>query len=1033
MMDGGEVRFAPAKGIKTSMLIKELVTDLGNRRGRSFVRCALLLGFILAFFMPEGANAQKKVLSGATLTDTTQSLTLSPYTIIQHDPDGRITPQSITQSGGAVLNGRLSEGDIVMLGYGGDSVWLTIKLFNASQNDSWIINMGSRSEGRFGYLKSARAYEMTIAAGSPPQVTPIKALSNNGTYKITIAPSTEKYILLNLQPSSGRAGLLPLKIYKEDAYLSHALSHASLFPVYPLGILVFGIFFAAIALMRGERKILIFSGYFIFMAASWIAHEHIGIRIGSGFYDMLIPVLILGFSLFSIAMAKIFYDIEYGSFTEKYILYGLAWLNILATLLSFLLPVSDGLTQIALLNGAPMITLTILFLMAWAQSRSGQADRTYYLCASAFPLMGLIAVVAGIFDVVPGGALQVNALWYSIAPQGLLMLIAVHKKIKSDEQTSRTQRGSDTLNLSRLKQTKDNADHTRLLKVIEKEREILGELRAKEQVRVEEMRHAKEAADEANRAKSAFLAVVSHEIRTPMTGVMGMVRLLLDSSITKQQRDYVLTIQESSEAMLALLNDILDFERIQRGKIDLENISFDLHRLMQGVVTLMSGHAADKHIALSARIDEDLPRFVKGDPTRLRQVLLNLMGNAIKFTQNGTVTLMVKSLNTKEQDAANDSGKHMIYFAVQDTGIGISDEARKNLFTPFAQANSSIARKFGGTGLGLAISKGLVERMGSTININSKEGEGSTFFFTLEMEQGLATTQEQPLQKAMPQQHKQHEAPATPLRILIVDDNTITRKVLMSFLEKGGHDIATISTGEDALKKINQDAFDLILMDIELPGLKGNEVTKFLRAHKDPVKSKIPVIAMSGNTAKEDIEHYIASGMDGYLPKPIDMDKLQALVNDIAHDTFEREIRMSDEDDDPFARSPEQNAQVQQQREAVMNDGTVFNPAMLQSLKDTIGAAQLNELLTDLIIKTDEILGAMDDATKVGDLQSLAARAHELKGMAGNFGLVEISAIAAQAERKAKTSETEGLSALVGTLTDANLRAQGALKNWAAH
>ncbi len=1032
-MDGGGVRFAPAKGTKIFMPIKGLVPVSWNPRGRGFVRCALLFGFILAFFMSGDANAQKKVLNGATLSDTTQSLTLSPYTIVQHDPDGRITPQSIAESGGAVLNGKLSEGDIVMLGYGGDSVWLTIKLFNASRNDSWILNMGSRSEGRFGYLKSARAYEMNIVAGSPLQVTPIKPLSDNGTYKITIAPSTEKYILLDLQPSPGRAGLLPLKIYKEDAYLSHALSHASLFVIYPISILIFAAFFGTIAVMRGERKILIYSFYFVFMAASWVVHEHIGIRIGGGHYDMLIPVLILGFSLFSIAMAKIFYDIEYGSFTEKYILYGLVWLNILATLLSFLLPVSDGLTQIALLNGAPMITLTILFLMAWAQSRNGHIERTYYFCASAFPLMGLIAVVLGIFDVVPGGSLQVNALWYSVVPQGLLMLIAVHKKIQNDENTIIKPRGNETLNLSRLKETKDNADHTRLLKVIEKEREILGELRAKEQERVEEMRHAKEAADEANRAKSAFLAVVSHEIRTPMTGVMGMVRLLLDSSITKQQRDYVLTIQESSEAMLALLNDILDFERIQHGKMELENISFDLHRLMQGVVTLMSGHAADKHIALSARVDEDLPRFVKGDPTRLRQVLLNLMGNAIKFTQNGTVTLMVKNLDTKEQDAANDSGRHMIYFAVQDTGIGISDEARKNLFTPFAQANSSIARKFGGTGLGLAISKGLVERMGSTININSKEGEGSTFFFTLEMERGLATTQEQPLQKSTPLQHKQHEGPATPLRILVVDDNTITRKVLMGFLEKGGHEIVTISTGEDALKKINQDAFDLVLMDIELPGLKGNEVTKILRAHKDPVKSKIPVIAMSGNTAKEDIEQYIAAGMDGYLPKPIDMDKLQALVNDIARDTFEREIRMPDEDDDPFARSPEQNAKAQQKQETAMSNGAVFNPDMLQSLKNTIGAAQLNELLTDLIVKTDEILGAMSDATKIGDLKSLAARAHELKGMAGNFGLVEISAIAAQAERKAKTSETEGLSALVGTLTDANLRAQGALKDWAAH
>ncbi|PZQ44491.1 MAG: hypothetical protein DI551_10000, partial [Micavibrio aeruginosavorus] len=518
----------------------------------------------------------------------------------------------------------------------------------------------------------------------------------------------------------------------------------------------------------------------------------------------------------------------------------------------------------------------------------------------------------------------------------------------------------------------------------------------------------------------------SHEIRTPMTGVMGMVRMLLDSSITKQQRDYVLTIQESSEAMMSLLNDILDFEKIQRGKIELENISFDLHRLIQGVVTLMSGHAAEKNITLSARIDDDLPRFVKGDPTRLRQVLLNLMGNGIKFTTEGSVTLQVKNLNKSESGARE---TFSIYFGVQDTGIGISQDARKDLFSPFAQANSSISRKFGGSGLGLAISKGLIETMGSAININSKEGEGSTFFFTLDMERGLGNSQE-PARK--PEKETSDIAPATPLHILVVDDNTITRKVIMNFLQPGGHSINTAASAEEALKKIDQDAFDLVLMDVQLPGMTGNEAVKILREHKDPVKAAIPVIALTGNTSREDMQRYLADGMNGFIPKPVDKDKLISVVNEIAHKTFEREIRLPGESVSMHASVAQPS--VPQQANSPMPDAQgVFNPDMLQSLKDTIGSKQLTDLLGELIVKTDEILMAMDAAAKLGDYETIAARAHELKGMAGNFGLTEISDLAAQAERKAKASEYDGLNALVGTLPAASTRAQAALKEWAAH
>ncbi len=995
----------------------------------SVTRTGILMCALSVLLVLSGASlvfAQDGVLQPVALTDTTDELLLAPHVLVQRDEDGSVTPQSIESSNGRILSGTVPKDDVINLGYDGKSHWLTIRAINSAREQDWVVDIGTRSEGRLGYIRSANAYEMTFTQDGRASVQEIGTLSNDGAFKFNIPTNTQKFLLLNIVPSAGKPSVIPLKIYSNPAFIAHSGSLLTPYAIYSFFLLAFAIYLFSSALSRGERSLFIFSAFFVYMLVVWTVTERMGSRIGFDVFDMLIPVMMLGYMLFSIMLTKHFFNIEQGSFTEKYILYGLTWLNIITTALSFLLPVSGGLTQFSLLYGAPFITFTILCLMAFAQSISRRPGYRLYFIGSVFPVAALLAIIASFLHILPQDPFVVNSLWYSVAFQGLFMIVANHLKYSSEEGAATEQRvEKGELDFSKLRETKDTADHSRLLKVIEKERELLAEFRARETERVNEMRQAKEAADEANRAKSAFLAVVSHEIRTPMTGVMGMVRMLLDSSITKQQRDYVLTIQESSEAMMALLNDILDFERIQRGKIELENISFDLHRLIQGVITLMSGHAVEKGISLSARMDDDLPKFVKGDPTRLRQVLLNLMGNAIKFTQHGEVTLLVKNMGQNDQNPKDD--KFMIYFAIQDTGIGISAEAKKNLFTPFGQANSSINRKFGGTGLGLAISKGLIETMGSAININSKEGEGSTFFFTLEMERGLAASVSE----------KTVQTPQAPvsarIRILVVDDNAITRKVVIGFLEQNGHEILTASSAEEALAKINQDAFDLIFMDIELPSMPGNMATKQLREHRDRTKAAIPVIAMTGNIAKEDRERYLADGMSGFIAKPIEAEQLRNIVNEVARKSFEREIRMPETSaPDPFAMSAEDFAEQARKAEAANLDKNVFNPDMLQSLKDTIGAKQLGDLLTELIVKTEEILQAMQDASKQNDLVTLAARAHELKGMAGNFGLVEISSIAAQAERKAKNAETSDLGPLVGSLPDASMRAQNALKEWSA-
>ena len=1010
--------------------------------GQIPVRYALASGilvFLAVFFaLIPPALSQNKVLDEVTLENYSGKVYLSPFTVVQKDPELKITPQTIIDSGGRNLNGTMSSGKKVFFGFDGTPTWMIIKLHNMSDYKDWYVDFGRRSNGRVGSVSEARAYEMIVTPAQGADTTEstisINELPNrfdNGVFKISLEQNERKFLLLSVQPAPGRPTTLPLTIENEYSFLKNMQGRIIFTSTYCLTLGVFGLFFFSMAVAGKTKMPIVFGIYFFFIAMFWTTYETVGASLTLKIFTELALLYFLAFSMLLIFMAKTYFGINKNSYTEKYIIYALVWLSILSTALFYFIPVKNGIFHLLFIFGTPILILSIISLMSLAQYNNKQAPSRIYMWSCLFPLTGFVIQLVGTMNLLPQENIFINSFWYSVIPQGVFVTWAVLEKLsaKSKVVPERRKTDSEGFNFIGIRESKEKSDHTRLLKVIEREREMLAELREKEAVRMQEMQRAKDAADEANRAKSAFLAVVSHEIRTPMTGVMGMVRMLLDSSITKQQRDYALTIQESSEAMLALINDILDFEKIQRGKMEMENISFDLNRLIQGIVTLMSGHAAEKRIGLSARMDDDLPRFVKGDPTRLRQVLLNLMGNAIKFTQEGQVTLVVKNLNTQEAGQEhNPQSKHMIYFAVQDSGIGIPMESQKSLFSPFAQANSTIARKFGGTGLGLAISKGLVEAMGSAININSKENEGSTFFFTLEMDKGLAISQE-PV-RMIPVVENVEEKPSNPLRILVVDDNTITRKVVLNLLQKYNHEISTSSSAEEALEKIYKDAFDLVLMDIELPGMHGNDATKILRDHPDPVKSAIPVIAMTGNVQKEDMERYLADGMSGVLPKPIDPEKLVETINEIADKTYEREIRMPE---DPFAMSAQEMEEKAKAQESAPASNIVFNPDMLQSLKDTIGQKQLNELLTDLILKTDEILEAMGTASKLGDYETLATRAHELKGMAGNFGLVEISSIAAQAERKAKKQETDGLSNLVGTLPDASQRAKTVLQEWSSH
>ncbi len=369
-----------------------------------------------------------------------------------------------------------------------------------------------------------------------------------------------------------------------------------------------------------------------------------------------------------------------------------------------------------------------------------------------------------------------------------------------------------------------------------------------------ELKQAKDKAEEMSQAKGEFLANMSHEIRTPMNGVIGTLQLLADTDLGTTQQEYVDTAHKSAHSLLTILNDILDLSKIEAGKLNIERIPLDLREIISELITLHTMTAEEKCIQIYAEIDDQLPNAVTGDPTRIRQILANLISNALKFTEKGHVLLKADVVSADDEQA-------VIRFEVEDTGVGIEEEVKDKLFNEFTQADGSTTRKYGGTGLGLAIVKQLVEMMHGEFGVDSAPGEGSTFWFILP----LAISAEQSLQ----QLHEQEAELPGKLsgHVLLVEDNPINQMVAQKMLEKIGIESTLAGDGQQALNMLEQETYDAVLMDCQMPVMDGFEAAQRIR--EQDALNKLPVIAMTANVMEGDREKCIAAGMNDYIGKPV--------------------------------------------------------------------------------------------------------------------------------------------------------------------
>jgi TMAO reductase system sensor TorS len=529
---------------------------------------------------------------------------------------------------------------------------------------------------------------------------------------------------------------------------------------------------------------------------------------------------------------------------------------------------------------------------------------------------------------------------------------------------------------------------------LEKARQVLEERNATLQEAQQELTEQAEQLKRSNQYKSDFLATMSHEIRTPMNGILGTAQLLERTDLDPAQQKMINTIAKSGNGLLTIIDDILDLSKIEAGKLELDSQSFELSAIVENVRNLVASRVAEKRLQFLVEIDPGIPPVLRGDPARLRQVLLNLAGNAVKFTESGSVSL-IGSIDENR----------WLRLVVRDTGIGIPEAVQEQLFQPFSQGDANVTRHYGGTGLGLAICKRLVNAMEGEIGLESKDGAGSSFWFQIPLLEGNLNE--------LPKVDDSFQILETPLSVLLVEDEQTNQEVALAMLEQLGCEATLVEEGHQALEAVEKQDFDLIFMDIQMPGMDGWEATRKIRTLDDPKKASWPIIAMTAYAMKEDADRCYEAGMDGFITKPILMEKISKILHSIDEGKSAIPDDLSTDTEEDVSAPP-----------------LILDADKLGKMQSDLSDEGFDRIVQACLSSLTQCDQSLEQAFTKQDLGQVARQAHKLKGAAGACGLEKLYRFANSVEKMASNNEIKDDSTMLEQMKILVVQSSNALNDW---